>query len=329
MVSAVAIPKVNAARLRTIRDRQWKDRWGADYIASVWATRQEAPSLSGASILRPRKLGGREFHTLSGQETFAALLALHNKRLWDLHEQRVLFPEPRAHFLFGHPRAAGRSFSPFAGTVDVASRLGILSKHPKVYIQTGDAAQPSIVVPFPFIGDLLLYLEDEAGVYALNWAVTDKLKDGRPRGPRPRGIRRKDGDAPSRIDPLKIGQIYYQDAGIRTQMVSGASIDFEVRCNLRDLFLEQNQVIDLPLEVKDNISAVFRAGVGSGIPAYELVRQVAADFKISDRNAITVLKQGIWNRKIRVDLFRPILMDRPLWAEVCDVFDRYREWFGR
>jgi hypothetical protein len=326
---AMAIRLINEARLRTIRSRQWGDRWGVDYVASIWATAQEAPGWSFASILHPRKLGGRDFHTLSRPETFAALLALHNDRLWDLHEHRVLFPEPRAHFLFGHPRAAGISLSPIAGTIDVASRLDILSRHPKVYVRTGGAMQPPIVVPFPFIGDLLLYLEDEAGAYVLNWTVTDKLSDFRGRGRRPITRRRPTDDDLSESDRQLIERIYYEDAGIRTQKITGAGIDFDLRCNLRDLFLEQLETVNLPFELIAEITAMFRAAVGSGEVGYEVARDVAAKFSITDRVAVTVLKQGIWNREIRLDLFRPILMDRPLHPEVCDVFDHYREWFRR
>jgi hypothetical protein len=320
---------MNAASLRTIRNRQWQDRWGVDYVASVWATPQEAPGWTYASKLNPRKLGSRDFHTLSRPETFAALLALHNDQLWDLHEHRVLFPEPRAHFLFGHPRAAGKSLSRFAGTIDVALRLGFLSRHPRIYVKTGDAMQPPIVVPFPFIGDLLLYLEDEAGAYALNWTVTDKLQDYRKRGRRSVIRSGLDDGELSASERELIERLYYEDAGIRTQKVTGEGIDFDLRCNLRDLFLEQLKTINLPFELVAEITAMFRTAVGSGVVGYEVARSVAAKFRITDLVALTVLKQGIWNREIRVDLFRPMLMDKPLHPEVCDVFDRYREWFRR
>jgi hypothetical protein len=329
MTTTMAYPHKTEARLRTLRDRQWKDRWGQDYVASTWASPQEAPGWCFASVLRPQKLGGREFHTLSRPERYAAFLALHNNRLWDLHEQRVLFPEPRAHFLFGHPRAAGSSLSPIAGTVDVASRMGLLSLHPRIYVKSGDEMGSRMVVPFPFIGDLLLYLDDAAGAYPLNWKITDKLNDFRRRGRRPARKSREDTEDISQSARLLIEKTYYLDAGIRTQEVAGADIDFDLRCNLWDLFLEQRQTVDVPVDLKVEISAMLRAGVGSGVVAYEIARDVAARFGIADRVAVTILKQGIWNREIRVDLFRPVLMDKPLRPEVCDVFDRYREWFRR
>jgi hypothetical protein len=320
---------INEARLRTIRERQWEDRWGADYIASVWATTKEAPGWSHASTLTARKLGSRKFHALSEGEMFAAFLALHNDSLWDLHEQRVLFPEPRAHFLFGHSRATGLSLNPIAGTIDVASRLGLLSRHPKVYVKTGGATQPLIVVPFPLIGDLLLFLEDEEGPYVLNWTVADKQKAFHPRGRRARNNPNPNEEDLSGKDGELIEKLYYEDAGIRTQRVAGEAIDFELRCNLRDLFLEQDEAVPLPIDLITEIAATFRAAMGSEIAAYKVARDVAAKFNITERFAVTILKQGIWNRAIRVDMFRPILMDKPLHPEVCSVFDRYREWFRR
>ncbi|MCX4162774.1 MULTISPECIES: hypothetical protein [Paraburkholderia] len=324
----MASRRMSEARLRTIHDRQWSDRWGAEYRASVWATPQEAPGWSYATILRPKKLGGREFHSLNRPETFAAILALHYEYLWDLHEQRVLFPEPRAHFLLDHPRAPVGNLSHIAGTIDVASRLGILSAHPRIYVKTSDPGNPQIVVPFPLIGDLLLYLEDPVGIYALNWTITDKLNDFRGRGRRP-GQLRSGGEHLTSKDRQLIEKIYYEDAGIRTQTVAGDAIDFELRCNLRDLFLEQMETVSLPFELRIEILSMFRTAVGSGVVAHDVVREVAARFHITDRVAVTLLKQGIWNRQIRVDLFRPVLMDKPLRSEICDVFERYRDWFRR
>lgn len=315
------------ARLARIFDRQWVDHWGRDYVPSVWATPQEAPGWTWASVMRPAKLGGREFHTFGKAEEFAAYLALHNNRLWDLHEGRMLFPGPRAHFLHGHPRAAGVDLRPIAGTVAVADRMGILPKHPTILVSSGSGTSAPMVVPFPYIGDLLLYLEDEEGAYALNWNVTDKGDDYFPRGMKhTRKVEVQGGD--ERISKV-IEKAYYDDAGIRTQNVAGRSIDFDLRCNLRELFLHQKEAVQLPPEQTIEITSMFRAAIGSGVVAYEVAAEVAAKAKIGERLAILILKQGIWNRDLRIDLFRPFLMDKPLHSEVCDVFDRYGNWFRR
>ena len=77
------------------------------------------------------------------------------------------------------------------------------------------------------------------------------------------------------------------------------------------------------------IMAMYRENIGRDVPAFRLARQAARDFKIDDREATAVLKQGIWRRELRVDLFQPVLMDKVLRPEVTDVLVRYADWFKR
>ena len=128
----MAQTKITWERLLQINRRQRHDRWSPDYEAAIFADPLEAPGISAATILRPRKLGGRELHTLSFNETCAALLALYNPACFEIFDQRVLSPTPRPHLLCGHPKADGVALASFRGTLDVSERLGRLSKHPKV-----------------------------------------------------------------------------------------------------------------------------------------------------------------------------------------------------
>lgn len=325
----MAIVRINEARWRLIRERQWKDRWGGDYIASIFATPKEAPGISVPAILRPEKLECREFHTLSQAETWISLLALHHPRLWDLHEQRILYPTPRAHFLYGHVRAMGQNFPSFAGTLDVADRLGMLSKHPKVRVKHGADPTQWPMAPFPYIGDLLLFLEDEKGPYAVNLPVKDKYNNFRRRGPHPQGKPRKDVDDEGAIARQLLEKTYYDDADIRTQLVAGEAIDFDLRCNLSDLFGDHALFIDVDDEVRRQIMELYKTAIGADVPAYVVACAAAARYKLTSRDALALVRQGIWRRELRVDLFRPILMDRPLRPEVEDVFVRYGHWFAR
>lgn len=320
--------KITEVRLRQIKRRQWEDKWGVNYVASIFADPKEAPGISTGTILRPRKLGCREFHTLSGPETAASLLALHHPDCWEIFDQRIMYPKPRAHFLYGHPRASGLAFKPFCGTLEVAERLGILSKHPKVRMHIGNDPKKWPMAPFPYICDLSLFLEDENGPYMLNWPVKDKFDDFRKPGPRKSRLR-PDSDDPVAIARDSLEVMYHMDAGVRTQHIAGKAIDFDVRCNLRDLFLDDT----FPTTVSDaqrvEIMAQYRASIGVDIPAYVVVRKVARDYKVSDREAVALIKQGIWRRELRVDLFQPVLMDKPLSTEKVDVFVRYGDWFKR
>lgn len=320
--------KVTEARLRTIKRRQWKDRWGANYIAAIFADPKEAPGISTGTILRPRKVGMREFHTLSSNEAFVALLALHHPNCWDLHEQRILPPTPRPHYLFGHPRASGLSFSHFAGTLDVADRLGVLSKHPRVRLRIGNDPSKWPMAPFPYLSDLVLYMEDGIGPYVVNWPVKGKYEDFRKRGPGRNRVS-PDQDDPTAITRNLIEETCFLDAGIRTQRIAGKAIDFDVRCNLRELFLDDTYPTTINEIHRSEISFIIGETIGSDVPAHNIARRIAKDFKISDREAVALIKQGIWRRELRVDLFQPVLMDKPLRPEREDVFVRYGGWFCR
>ena len=69
----MATSRINEARLRLIKNRQWTLAWGKDYVPAQWATPREAPGSSTATILCPKKVGGRPFHLMSHNETWVAL----------------------------------------------------------------------------------------------------------------------------------------------------------------------------------------------------------------------------------------------------------------
>lgn len=325
----MAIARINEPRLRLIMSRQWKDKWGGAYRAAIFASPKEAPGISVSTILRPQKLEFRDFHTLSQPETWAALLALHHPKVWEAHEQRILYPSPRAHFLYGHERAQGMILPAFAGTLDVAERLGILNKHPKVRLREGDDPEQWPMAPFPYIGDLLLFLEDENGPYAINWTIKDKYKNFRRRGPSSQGKPRKNVDDEGAIARQLLEKTYYEDAGIRTQQVAGEAIDFDLRCNLAELFGDHGLRINADERVREGVSQLFHSAIGTSVPAYVVAGEAAAKYGLTDRQALALMRQGIWRRELRVDLFRPILADKPLHPEVEDVFVQYKDWFMR
>lgn len=323
----MAIARITEARLRLIRKRQWKDNWGKDYVPATWATPQEAPGISKATILHPAKLGGRPFHTLSPNETWTALLALLHRDVWDIHEQRVLFPEPRPNFLFGHPKAKGEHFPPFKGTLDVCERMGILERHPKCRVKL-NADGEQAMAPFPYQGDLLVFLQDLEGVYAVNLTVKDKVKSFRRHGPKA-GKPQSDRDDLSAIDRHSMEEQYYEDAGIPTRQVAGESIDFDLRCNLHDLFLSHAEQVAIPVSVQGELYQYFQERVGSSATALQLVVAAARRLEKSESEILTVLKQAIWQRQVRVDLFRPFLVDKRLRPEVDDPLVVYGGWFSR
>lgn len=324
----MAQTKITWERLLQIRERQRHDRWSPNYVAGIFADPREAPGISTATILRPGKLGGREFHTLSFNETCPALLAFYNPNCFEAFDQRALSPTPRPHILQGHPRADGLKLAPFKGTLDVMERLGSLAKHPKVRAQIGTVQENWPWAPFPYFADLTLCLEDERGPYVVDWPIKDKEDDFKRRGPR-RSRVRPDKDDPNVVNRTLLQEIYNTDAGIRTQQVVGCSIDFHVRCNLREMFLDESYRTTIHAEARPDLIHELNASVGVDIPAYITVRRLANSFKIQPREVVAIIKQGIWSRQIRVDLFQPVLMDKPLRQETEDVLSRYADWFKR
>lgn len=120
--------RMTLARLRQIMRRQDPPAWGAAYQPGIFATRDEAPSISRAVQLWSEKLQ-RYVHGLSGPEQAALILALHHPQLFELQEQRMLPMEKRPHPLTGHPRATGMSLPDMRGTIAVAEHLDLLKLH--------------------------------------------------------------------------------------------------------------------------------------------------------------------------------------------------------
>lgn len=318
--------KITEARLRTIKQRQWKDRWGSDYVAGIWADPKEAPGISTGSILRPAKVGLREFHTLSSAETFASLLVLMHPNCWEVQEQRIMYPLPRPHLLFGHPRASGLPLKQFAGSIEIADRLGL--KHPKVRIRLGPKPQDWPIAPFPYFSDLLAYMEDAQGPYVVNISVKSKFSDFRRKGPKTSRSRANEDD-PGTVARQQLEENYYASAGIRTQPIGRDQMPDDLCWNLRDLFLDDTYPLEATDAQRREVIEIWRDAIGRDLPAYVFARKIASKCGVPEREATAILRQSIWRRDLRVDLFRPILMTDPLRPEVDDVFVRFAAWFSR
>lgn len=311
-------------RFSTIRSRQEDDRWGPDYVPSILATVREAPSVSVASRLYWDNWG-RDIHCLSLPEKASALLALYNGSLFELHEQKMLSPSPKCHPLSGHPRAAGCPLPSLKGTVDAAERLGVFKLHPTVLmeVRAGEKAH----VPFPWVGDLLLFMQDRDGPYCVNWNV--KLKQGdhhKPFQARKKASARAVAQAKARYD---IENMYYQDAGIQTRDVSLDTIPKSVSNNLECLFPSTKGRIRLPTNLQRDVLDLFTEDMQAGIPPYVTQEYLASTWRVVRAVSRKILYRAIWYRMLRVDLYAPILMDKPLKPEKSDVLADFAHWFRR
>lgn len=317
------------ARLKTILKRQNNPTWGLDYTPSIKAVRGEAPSVSHASILTPEKLSGREVHLLSLSECFSALLGLYHPNVVGLQEQRMLSPGPSAHPLHNFPGAVAGGLAPFKGIIDVAQRLGYLSMLPRVRIEDpeNEGAQRDIV--FPYIGDLLWAIRSADGRhYCVNWSVKDSESAFKRPFQHKRFITPQGQVSTEPLARHELERTYYADAGIRTVLVAGDAIDEHVGSNLRHLFLHHHRRINLSKEAQSELLTRFHSCLEMGTPPSELIVRLAGAGKYLIDDCKNVLYQGIWYRKLRVDLLQPILINRPLKPETQDVLDMYADWFA-
>jgi len=318
----------NEMRLRRISKRQANPTWESDYCPAILAVRGEAPSISHALTITANKLNGREVHLLSLAECSAAILGLYHPNSVGLQEQRAFSRGGCPHPLHNFEGASPVGLRPIRGIVDVADRLGCLEVLPKVKIK--DAATDSGYrwVVFPFIGDLLWAMRAEDGHhYCLNWSV----KDSEDAFKRPLGSKRfvtPNGKLSEGVLVRhELESAYYRDAGIRTVFLAADAIDPHVRSNLRLLFLHHERRVSLPSTEQAELTERFRNCLESGVPAFELIAKLAGAGKYSLDDCRNVLYQAIWYRHLRVDLFRPILIDRPLNKETRDVLQVYGDWF--
>lgn len=320
--------RLTEARLKTIYRRQANPGWDRHYEPAIRATPQEAPAISRASTLTAKKIAGREVHLLSLPERNAALLGLYHPAVIGLQEQRMLSPAPTVHPLWSLSEVDRTCLPPLRGVIAVAEQLGFLDLLPRIKVDHPHEPGRKISVVFPWIGDLLWAIRGEDGdLYCVNWSIKDTQSEfthPSPKGDEPLGKLKSNQAALARHE---IERTYYEDAGIRTLHVAGEDIDKEVAANLRQLFLHHRRHLELQPDEREEILHRFRLAQDRGIPPGDVIVSFIERGRFSVPQCRSLLYEAIWQRKIRVDLFSPILINRPLRPETRDVLTVYADWF--
>lgn len=319
---------VSDDRLKLIYQRQGDPPpWDKTYIPCTLATPQEAPSISWAVTLTPSKLG-RETHLLSETEFHAALLGLYHPDVIGLQEQRMLSPEPTMHPLWTMPHEGRVHLPPMKGVIEVADRLGYLSLLPRLRISSRKFSERHLTVVFPWSGDLLWALRGASeNVYCVNWTIKDKKENFVRPMPRPDGKLNSLFPSQRILARHEIERAYYLDGCIPTIRVTGEDLDEHVSANLRQLFLHHRRWVALSNDHQAEIFEKFLAAFEAEIPPNEVIANLVMRGKFSAEVCKAVLSQAIWERRLRVDLFKPVLINRPLRPEVGDVLIKYQDWF--
>jgi hypothetical protein len=325
----MALKAPSFARLKLIHKRQHEVRWGAAYQPAIEATSAEAPSLSRASILAPQKLGEREMHVLSPPERAFALLALHHPHVVDIHEQKMLSVEPRLHPLTGFPGMAAANLPPIKGLIDVADRLGYVHLLPLVREEPAADPQNPRTFVFPYVGDLLPFIWPPGEQpYCINWNIKDQVQAFKRPGPL-NSKRRLLADEISELPRNEMERVYYADADVRTEHLALEQIDPHVVANLTRIFLHEKTPLALSDAQRVELRDRFSAALAAGISPLEVIQLCIARGRFTVDECRTYLWQTIWRRELRCDLFKPVLINRPLRPETVDILDVYGHWFRR
>jgi hypothetical protein len=268
---------------------------------------------------------------MSRPEQHAFLLLAYNPAVFDLQEGRMLSIVPRQHPLTNHLLAKHLLLPHFRGTADVMDRLGVLKKHPSLVVKRGPDPADWYDVPVPYLGDFLLFLKNSDGdPYCVNWTVKEKESQFKSKNPQVDIDPQRQKEIELIADLRhKIEELYYQDAGIRTVRVTDTAITPMVTANLKMLFGWHKRSSALPHWPISHMQKAFASAMRQRIAPLKILGDMAQKFGCTRHTCMQILYAAIWNRTLRVDLYKPILIDSPLHEEKVDVLDAYSHWFMR
>ena len=309
-------------RLKEILRRQLAPSFGPGYEPSMRATREEAPSRSRFAAVWSEQLG-RYVHALSSAERDVVALLLYCPRLFELQEQRMLPFVAAPHPLHGHPFAEGLQLKGFRGTLAVADELHHMSFHPFVQIGGED-------VPGCWIGDFLIFLQDTNGPYCVNINV----KQTRSAFTSPDvGVTVKTDMARATARNkvrYEVERVLYAEIGIRTVEVAANEISPILVANLMELLGWQKRRHSLSAEQVQIVLDGFNEGLQCNASPLEVMAAVELTHGIGPYDQRIVLEQGIFKRKIRVDLLENhLFVDKPMRVESRDALEVYANLFDR
>jgi len=312
------------SRLKVLLARQDPPTFGEGYIPAILATREEAPSSSRYAQYFDRRLG-RAVHFLSQQEQKVGLILLYFPTLFELQEQRVIHFDSRPHPLDGHPRAGRTRFQPLRGACEVAESLGVLKHYPVIRFSQGGVC---LRLPYVLVGDLLGFFMGARGPYCVNLNIKATREDFH----RPTPWTRLSVDQSTSYEKVAarhlIERVRYEEAGIRTvEVAAQEQVDDALFANLRSIFLWQKRRCNLPEQLQREIIDEFRSGALTGLSALDVMKRlVGRQNRLQIEELKRVFFQAIWRRKLRLDLFQPVLVDEAMQPEKRDLLEVYADW---
>ncbi|MBS1140349.1 MAG: hypothetical protein H6R13_1802 [Proteobacteria bacterium] len=315
--------------LRILGRQAGLPKWGADYLPSHFLSDPDTPKVTRPSeVFWP--LVARYIQAQALTERPFILLALHCTWLSELLEQKMLPFNSAPHLLTGHPRAEGLVLPPMRGTLAIADEMGVLNRHPMVRAPRDHPISPNQLLPYPYVGDVLLVLSDLRGPYCKNWTIKKTMQDFE-RTFKNRNKPPSDEDKESAQIRFEIEKRCYLDGNIQTHALVPSMIDRELRINLQTLhyWWARNPESIATLSIEKEMLAWYREQIPKIRIQFDLANDGAKKFKTSVYDAKWVLKKGIFSRCLLVDLFQAVTDNLPLFPERESPFERYAVWFAR
>jgi hypothetical protein len=219
------------------------------------------------------------------------------------------------------------------GTLYVAEQLGYLSLHPTVKdtVLDEDGMQKSYPVPFPYIGDLLLYLCDQLGVYCVNWTVKEDEEDFTHPNWQKRSSTSRSESYLIRKETARheIESAYYSAMKIRTEHIVHKSFQAVVISNLELLHRFVAKQIVFADDVYEDMLRAYLVGMVNQVVPVDTIQRLALRHRRTIIDCMAVLYRAIWHRQLRVDLYHPIVPDKVLRPETKDFLDEIRHLYRR
>lgn len=308
-------------RLADIERRQRVRKWNRFYEAAICATREEAPPASNCSQIDAPKFG-RTLHALSDPEAAVLLLLLYAPTVEEALDQYALPTSRRLHFLDESPFADGRLHPAYEGTVAAAEELGVIKFHAKI-----PDYEKGRYVPFPYVGDVLVFHRKGESVEVVNLTIKQSLADFD--RPFQAGKKRRNLDREYEKERARhaIEERCHLDAGIRTVRVTGDEIPKVLKRNLDCL----NGMRTIPEEIsKTSVLRVFDRLLEAKLrcqPPISVFREALRRWDIPMQHSRVIFADAIFSRELRIDLFHDMLLsDKPLVDEQRDALDLVKRW---
>lgn len=308
------------ARLRELERRQGIRRWNRYYQTAIRASKTEAPSSSWCTLVYAPRFG-RMLHALSLPEANVFHVAVYHPLVVEALDQYVIPTTPAPHFLDESPFTDGRRNKPYRGSVAVAQELGFLNLHPVVRLQDE-------LIPFPYIGDLLLFLNTYQGVKPINWSIKASAADFE----QPFDNMHETLTSDRRLRHVRarhaIEEQVHKDVGVPTVHVAASDVPPVLARNLAWCNLHRQQAPVLSASKRNKLLDILKDSVAHGLPLNEACRAISSRCGITQQEAKAHTASAIFDRSLPLEIETTILLlDRPVSFEKHNPLDLFKHWF--